>query len=319
LSEGAEAGELRQAVLAANPDLSRYNPLPRILSYDDFSKGANGWCELIGNHDGFGNLDTVDRHMSDFRPPQLSNCTFFDIGTHGPMTGQYALKLATRPVVGHTSVAIKRLTMVRRGRVQLETYFTYKAEAAAGDSHGANQFGEAAWDANVHPSEAQFGAFTLGSDLCDGEGVRYHCVARYENTDLDNKFTRQWKYPTIPEPTPRMQYLDPEDLPDTADFTAPNPDDWTTFDEAPQSFCYNEVPTKVNWHYLRWQFDTDARRNVELQVNDRVMDMRDIPVPAYPDRYDALENLLNFYISVRTHAPVRNFVFLDSALISVDW
>jgi hypothetical protein len=235
------------------------------------------------------------------------------------MTGQYALKLATRPVVGHTSVAIKRLTMVRRGLVQLETYFTYKAEAAADGDRAANTFGDAVWDANVHPSEAQFGAITLGSDMCDGEGVRYHCVARYENTDLNNKFTRRWKYPTVPEPTPRMQFQDPQDLPATADFTAPNPEDWATFDEEPQFFCYNEVPTKVNWHYLRWQFDTGARRNVELQVNDRVMDMRDIPVPAYADRYDALENLLNFYITVRTHAPARNFLFLDSALISVDW
>jgi hypothetical protein len=49
------------------------------------------------------------------------------------------------------------------------------------------------------------------------------------------------------------------------------------------------------------------------------MDMRHIPVPPYPDRYEALENLLNLYVSVRTHTPIRNFLFLDSALISVDW
>lgn len=79
------------------------------------------------------------------------------------------------------------------------------------------------------------------------------------------------------------------------------------------------MPTKVNWHYLRWQVDTAARRNVELQVNDRVFDMRDVPVPPYAERYESLENLLNFYFSVRTHSATRNFLFLDSVLISVDW
>src|SRR5690625_2044593 len=70
-----------EALLAADPKLARFNPLGRVLSFDDFDQGTNGWCELIGNHDGYGNLDTVDGHMRDFRPPQLSSCTFFDIGT----------------------------------------------------------------------------------------------------------------------------------------------------------------------------------------------------------------------------------------------
>ncbi len=39
----------------------------------------------------------------------------------------------------------------------------------------------------------------------------------------------------------------------------------------------------MNWHYLRWLVDTEKRSNVELQVNDRVMDMRDVPVPPYED------------------------------------
>jgi hypothetical protein len=47
--------------------------------------------------------------------------------------------------------------------------------------------------------------------------------------------------------------------------------------------------------------------------------MRDVPVPAYDDSYGSLGNLLNFYVSCRTHTNVRNFLFLDSVLISVDW
>lgn len=104
----------------------------------------------------------------------------------------------------------------------------------------------------------------------------------------------------------------------TDDFTAPDPADWRTLGDS-QPLCYNEVPTKINWHYLRWQIDTGLRRNIELQVNDRVYDMRDVPVPAYEEPYEALDNLLNFYVSTRTHTNVRNFLFLDSVLISVDW
>lgn len=314
----APADQVRRGLLAANPELSRFDPLPRILAYDQFDTGTHGWTELIGNHDGEGNLDTVDDHMRDFRPPQLSSCTFFDVGGHGAMSGNYALKVATRPEAGHTAVAIRRLTMSGRGPVQFETYFTYKAEAASEENQAAQQAGAGEWDGNVHPSEQQFGALTVATDICGDGGIRYHTVARYQNTDLDNRFTRRWMYPVVPEPTPREHLEGKAQLSRTDDFTAPNPEDWRQFGE-PQELCYNEVPTKVNWHYLRWQIDTRLRRNVELQVNDQVYDMRDIPVPPYEETYGGLENLLNFYVSARTHTDVRNFLFLDSVLISVDW
>lgn len=277
----------------------------------------SGWAELLGNYDGNGDLDTVDDHMRDFRPAQISGLNFFDIGSHGGMTGNYALKLATRPYPGHTAVAIRRLTMAKKGRVQLETYFTYKAEANLGDDDANNTVGDLEWDANIHPSEADFGSITLGTDMCN-DGHRYHCVVRYENTDLDQKMTRVWKVPTIPEPTPREHFEGKYDLKYGADFYAPEPDQWLTF-AGPQELCFNEVPTKVNWHYLRWVFDTDERRNIEIQLNDQTLDMRDLPVPAYEDSYDSLETLLNFSFGVRTHSGRRNFLFLDSVLISVDW
>lgn len=312
------ARALRDALRSADPRLSKFAPLRRILTFDDFNTGSHGWTELIGNYDGRGNLDTVDDHMRDFRPPQLSSCTFFDTGTHGAMSGTYALKLATRPYPGHTATAIRRLTMSGRGLLQLETYFTYKAEATLGGGPQRDVFGDVAWDGNLHPSEAQFGAFTVATDLCSDGGLRYHTVARYQNTDLEHRLTRQWVYPTVPEPTPREHLQGKVKLEYAADFTAPSPEDWRPFGES-QELCFNEVPTKVNWHYLRWLVDTRGRRNIELQVNDRVMDMRQIPVPAYEDRYESLENLLNFYFSVRTHSAIRNFLFLDSVLISVDW
>lgn len=315
LSDGAR--DMYQAMTAADPRLSRFNPLPRILALDDFSSGVNGWAELLGNYDSNGNLATVDDHMRDFRPPQLSGMNFFDIGTHGALTGNYALKLATRPYPGHTAVAIRRLTMARKGLVQLETYFTYKSETTLGSDVENNTVGGLSWDGNVHPSEAQFGSLTLGTDMCN-DGLRYHCVVRYENTNMDNNLTRVWKVPTIPEPTPREHQEGRYDLRYGADFYAPNPEDWLTFG-GPQELCYNEVPTKINWHYLRWVFDTEKRRNVEIQVNDQLTNMSALPVPAYEDRYDSLEALLNFSLGVRTHSAKRNFLFLDSTLISVDW
>ena len=70
------AESLRRAILQADPKLSKFNPLPRILCHDDFDDGNNGWCELVSNH--AGDLDTLRPVMKDLRPAQLSNCTFFD-------------------------------------------------------------------------------------------------------------------------------------------------------------------------------------------------------------------------------------------------
>ena len=168
------ADDLRLALIQADPRLSKFNPLPRILFYDDFDEGVHGWAELIGNHDG--NLDNIRPIMADLRPPQLSSCTFFDIGTHGSVHGTYALKLATRAKANHMAQLIKRLTFVRQGLVQFETYFTYKAEQIFSRAKGD----AAVWDGNFDPSETDFGDFTISNDVCEGhEGTRYHCALRY--------------------------------------------------------------------------------------------------------------------------------------------
>ena len=39
--------DLRLALIQADPRLSKFNPLSRILVYDDFDDGINGWAELI--------------------------------------------------------------------------------------------------------------------------------------------------------------------------------------------------------------------------------------------------------------------------------
>lgn len=306
--------ELRLALIRANPRLSRFNPLPRILAYDDFDEGANGWCELIGNHQD-GNLDTVPPAKRDYRPPQLSNCSFFDIGTHGSLDGTYALKLATRARTRHAAVAIKRLTAVQGGPVQFELYFTFKAEASFGRPPPNGRSG----DGNVDPSEAHFGDFTISNDVKLPGQPRFLLALRYVNTDFDGNLIQRWQSKLSVHPTTKMQLAGQAPAGTLLDHHTLSPDDWIDVPQGHQPLCYNEVPTKINWHYLRWRFDTGARKNIELQVNDRTMPLTDMPVPFYDHEYLALDGLLNFLVDVRTHAPVRNFLFVDSALISVDW
>jgi len=306
-----DAAALRTALIAANPALSRFNPLPRILFHDDFDCGVNGWCELIGNHDG--DLDHVRTVLADMRPPQLSTCSFFDIGTHGPLSGTYALKLATRPRPNHMALAIKRATSVKSGLVQFETYFCFKAEQWI----GARPNHQDAFDGNLDPSVYDFGHFTIGNDVCDREyGRCYHCSLRYQNTNASGELTRKWLYKTSVQTTTLMEKSGGAPV---QDYHVAHPDDWADVPDGQQALCYNEVPTKLNWHYLRYLFDTEAGRNVELQVNDKIMDLRAIPVPRFEHGYWGLERLLNFTIDVKTHRAVRNFLFLDSVLVSVDW
>jgi hypothetical protein len=307
---GAASASAQTRKLEETGALGRFNPLRRILFYDDFDEGVNGWTELQANHSG--NLDELDLkpNMRDMRPPQLSSCSFFDTGTHGSMSGTYALKLATRPKPFHNAAAIKRVTYSKPGLVQLETWFTFKAEQTF------NEPGP--WDGNVSPSERNFGDFTFSNDVCDGDDApRYIAALRYLNTDNDGKPVQKWMYKTSLHVTTRMALQ--SGLPQQRDFHVKNENDWAEVAGGRQPLCFNETASKINWHYLRWLFSIRERRNVELQVNELTMDLRRVPVPQYDQRYRALNHLLNFVIDVRTHRAVRNFLFLDSVLVSVDW
>ncbi|MEN3615380.1 DUF6772 family protein [Plantactinospora sp. ZYX-F-223] len=290
--------------------MDKFNPLRRVLAYDDFDRGINGWAELCGNHDG--DLSAVRPSFADLRPPQLSTCTFFDIGSHGAMDGTYALKLATRPVPGHTACLIKRLTLAKEALVQFEMYFAAKAEAR----QGPDAYRDRTWDGNQDLSERDLGSFTISNDIGRLDGSRYHVALRYLNATAEGKLVQGWHYKTSLQPTTKMQLTG--QVP-AGDFHTVGEDDWEPVPGGGGALCLNEVPTKINWHYLRWTVDTAAGRSVELQVNDRVMDLRDIPVPVYPHPYTGLRGLFNLLLDVRTNTNVRNFLFVDSCLISVDW
>lgn len=309
-------------IYRGHPNLERFNPLSRIFFHDDFDAGVNGWCELIGNHNG--DLNQVRNCMKDLRPPQLSNLSFWDIGSHGALTGDYALKIATRARAEHMAQLIKRTTMAKPGLVQFETYFTFKAEQRKEhvlQAYHGNQTSSApaVWDGNTHPSEADFGEFTFSNDMCIGPGPRQraHCALRYINTLPDGTSPHQWYYKTSVQPSTKM--VRSGMVKDPRDYHVIDPSHWKPIPGSKQDFCFNELPTKVNWHYLRWQFDTSKLQSVMLQVNDLVLDLRDIPVPRYDHAYLGLTNLLNFCVDVRTYQNVRNIMYLDSILVSTEW
>ncbi len=74
-----------QGFMLAQPHISRFDPMRRIIFFDDFDNGLGGWTELIGNYEG--SLDTVLPPYRDHRPPQLSNLTMWDTGTNGAFDG----------------------------------------------------------------------------------------------------------------------------------------------------------------------------------------------------------------------------------------
>ena len=308
LAAGATAGRSSQP---ADVRLTRFNPLQRVFFLDDFDQGFHGWGELIGNHDG--DLDKVRPIMSDMRPAQRSTVSFTDIGTHGPLTGTYALKLATRAKRNHMAQLIKRATLARLGKVQVEAYFAFTAEQAPIGSEGRQ------WDGNYHPSEADFGDFSISNDVCigDGPGDRAHCVLRYVNTNEQGDLVRKWFYKTSVQPTTKM--VRSGIATDSGDYHVTNVHDWEEVPGGEIAMCTNELPSKVNWHYIRWVFDTAKLANVELQVNTTTLDLTSVPVPRYEHAYEGLTNLLNFCFDVRTHRDVRNFLYLDSELVTADW
>ena len=121
------------------PPWGRFQPLPTVLSYDDFSQGTGGWLELMPNFTkpGFTARESII-DKTRWGPTMLSTATFGYMGTHGAMSGIYSLKLATRPVAnryeeppapGSMAHAIKRLSVFRpRGLTQLEMWFAYTPE-----------------------------------------------------------------------------------------------------------------------------------------------------------------------------------------------
>lgn len=278
-----------------DPALSRFDPLDRILFYDDFDRGLQGWTPLIGNYED--SLDSMLPPYQDLRGPMLSNLTVWDTGTDGSFNGTYAMKLATSPKAGALSVGIKRVTFRHAGPIRLETYFTFKPEASelrlsATDVRAVGVL----FDLQVSDTESQ-----------NPERVMPHI--RYLNAQ-DGTAVGRWQYKAQQEPFQQIG-----DTGETRSHFHLAPEGWEDLPGGEQLLCYNEIATKQNWYYLRLDFDLESMTYLGLQCNDRVFDVAEIE----PMRIPAMANLwcmLNIVFFVETDCDKRAFLYLDSVVLS---
>ena len=295
MSEITEA--MRLAVLRADPALSRFDPLPRILSFDDFSRGHCGWSQLVGNYE-----DTLDAMLPGYAQhssAMLSTLAHWDSGSHGGMDSSYALKVATKPRPGAQNVAIKRHTFRHRGPIRFEAYFTFKPEAT-----------------ELKLSETDVRSIGFLFDLqCgdqDGDGERVMPHLRFLNAE-GGKHIQKWQYK---RETTRFTTFGTEDK--TVSHYHLAPEGWIDLPGGEQRLCYNEIPTKVNWNYLRFDFDLATMRATGLQCNDRTFDLAEFDSIRIP----AMKNLwcmLNFCLFAETDTAKRAFLYIDSVCISGDF
>lgn len=287
--------ELQRAMLRANPDLSRFDPLDRILLYDDFDRGLQGWTGLIGNYEH--SLDSILPAYRDLRPPMLSNLTSWDTGTAGSQSGTYAMKLATRPATGSMGVGVKRITFRHAGPIRLETYLTFKPEAS-----------------ELRLSETDVRTFGFLFDLQDGDrkqGDKQRVMPhlRYLNA-LDGEAMGHWQYKEK-----RAPIQDIGDSGKTVSHFHLAAENWEPLPDGDQLLCYNEIATKQNWHYLCIDFDLETMSYLGMRCNDRIFDLSEIRPMTMP----AMANLwcmLNLLFWVETDCDKRAFLCVDSVLLS---
>jgi hypothetical protein len=281
---------MQRALLRADPGLSRFDPLPRVFYYDDFNRGLNGWTALVGNYED--SLDRMHPGYRQFTTPMLSNLSFWDCGTHGGVGGSYALRLATRPRAGAQNVAIKRITYIRPCPIQLEFFFTFKPEAV-----------------EQKLAEADLRSIGFLFDL-QNDASRIMPHLRYLNA-RDGRRVERWQFKQKTVPFQRLSdktvthyhYADV---------------DWEDLSDERQMLCYNEIPTKVNWHYVKLGFDLRSMTYTHFQCNDVVYDMAgkgSLEIPAMPN----LRGMLNVAFFVEADANKRASLYIDSVLLSGDW
>ncbi len=293
-----EADALRRALIHANPALSRFDPLPRIIAFDDFDRGFCGWTQLVGNYEH--TLDAMLPGYAQHTHAMLSTLPAWDFGSHGGVDGDYALKIATRPRKGAQNVAIKRLTFREAGPIRLEFYFTFKPEA--------NELRLSETDVRSvgFIYDLQVGDRTGGSP----ERVMPHL--RFLNAQ-DGEHVQKWQFKRRTTP---FQALGTENKTVTHYHLAPT--DWEDLADGHQKLCYNEIPTKINWHYVCFDFDLATMQATGFRCNDRVFDLSGFDSIRIP----AMRNLwcmLNIGFFAEADTDKRAFLYVDSVCLSGDF
>jgi hypothetical protein len=274
------------------PELSRFDPLKRILCFDEFDRGFCGWAQHQGNYEG--SLDSVLPGYAQMQPPMLSTLPNWDFGSHGGVDGGYVMKIQTLPQAGARSSAVKRMTFRDACPIRLEFYFTFKPEAS---------------DSTL--SESDVRAFGLLFDLQSGDrtpnGERVMPHLRFLNA-RDGEHVQKWQFKRAVEHAATLSNK-------TATHDHMADSGWEDLPGGDQKLCYNEIATKVNWHYGRIDIDLDTLRVTGFRINDRVHDI----TPFAEMRMPAWRNLwcmLNVLFFVETDVDKRAWAALDSVCLS---
>jgi len=226
----------------------------------------------------------------------LSALSTWDFGGHGAFDGTYALKIATKPKVGSRNVGIKRLTFRKRGPIRVEFYFTFKPEAN-----------------ELRLSETDVRSIGFGYDLQvgDGDGDAWRIMPHLRFLNAENgEHVQKWQYKPK---TTEFKSLGTENKTVTHDHLAP--EGWVDLPGGHQRLCYNEIPTKVNWHYVCFDFDLATMKATGFRCNDRVFDVstfESIRIPAMRN----LWCMLNLFFFAETDTEKRAFFYIDSVCLS---
>ncbi|WP_018625891.1 DUF6772 family protein [Niabella aurantiaca] len=304
---------------------SRFKPLDKVLVYDVFNNGLNGWMEIMPNFceaPDFGESPSIVI-KSQWPPVMLSTATFRYPGSHGSLSGQYSLKVSTRPIAnpyaappaaGSLGQAIKRLSFhhLKRKYLQFEMWFAYTAEQDKVDGSGPQP--------GLHESSIR--SFGFGWDLQE-RGNRYFSGVRYLNS-VDGRLQKKW------------QFIYPSSK-DDKDWAFDTEGDWCIKGVDPfwcakrypdgrhdgyldvpngqQSLCYNETDCKLNWQYARLLIDTEKREYIEMQCQDKTFDLGRHPIYCTAP-YERIDGLMNPLMWVETDTNRRVFLYVDSVVIS---
>ena len=289
--------DMLKAIRLADPRLSRFDPLPRILCLDDFDRGFCGWTQLVGNYED--SLDVMLPGYAQHSQAMLSTLGTWDFGSHGSADGSYALKIASRPRKGAQNVAIKRLTFRERSPIRVEFYFTFKPEAS-----------------ELKLSETDIRSigflYDLQSGDQDADAYRIMPHLRFLNA-LDGEHVQKWQFK---RQTKTFHPIGTENK--TVSHYHLSPEDWEDLPGGHQRLCYNEIPTKVNWHYACLDFDLATMQATGFRCNDRRFDLsgyESIRIPAMRN----LWCMLNLAFFVETDTDKRAFLYLDSVCLSGDF
>jgi hypothetical protein len=306
------------------PDL--YDPLKRILIYDDFDKSLNGWMALVPNL----REDAMEYYpghewKTKWGFPMLSSATFAYGGTHGSLNGNYSMKLSTRPVGvpaqeepknGSLGVAIKRLTIpLAATLLRFEMWYSIKVEQS-----------------RPGIGEQDFRGFGFVWDIQDSQhryfpGIRYINSAngilqkrwQYSNADAANEAdwgNQAQSAKSEPGKTVFIRKgIDPYWL--GKRYENGNTDGFVDIESGAQDLCFNESSDKLNWHYLSFTFNIKERKYVELATQDKRFDLSGLGVTLV-DPYPRINNLLNPIIWVETDSDRRSFLFIDSIVCSYE-